>query len=296
MVYRRQKIIILVTFLTVPLLLLCTLSLYPAGMLLYQSFTSWNGYAPVKEWVGLANYRQIFTDGELFEALSHNAVYVLGGLVQNALALYFAVVLNTKLKGSNAFRVLLFLPYIINAVATAYMFTYVFDTNNGALNLILLNVGIISEPISWLGNKAIVNFTLVSIAVWKYMGFNMVIYLGALQSIPSDLYEAAKIDGAGPIQQFRYITLPSIMLIVELSLFLTIAGALEAFDLPFILTNGGPNGASATFLTNTVETAFKYSNFGLASAMAVVLLLMIAIIVPLQRLIVYRGDRKDGAN
>ena len=290
--YRIQKRIILVTFLTPPLLFLTVFTLYPAVLLVVQSFTNWNGYSPNMEFIGFANYKRVFTDGELFAALSHNAAYVLGGIVQNIIALFFAVVLNSQLKGRNAFRVLLFLPYIINGVATAYMFTFVFDTNNGAVNLILSNLGIIEQPISWLGNKSLVNFTLVSIAVWKYMGFNMVIYLGALQSIPGDLYEAARIDGANAFQQFRYITLPSILFVVELMLFLTISGGLEAFDLPFVLTNGGPNGASETFLTQTVATAFRFNNFGLASAKAVVLLLIVALIVPLQRLIVYRGDRK----
>lgn len=290
--YKTQKYIVLVAFLAIPLLLLGLFTYYPAVNLVFQSFTSWNGVSATKKWVGLANYKELFANSELFQVLTHNAVYLLAGVAQAIVALYFAVVLNSKLRGRNFFRLTLFMPYIVNGVAVAYIFSFVYDTERGALNLILGKLGIIRDPVSWLGNPKLVNFSLAAIALWKYMGLNMVLYLGALQSIPNELYEAATIDGANGWKSFRHITLPNIFPVLELLLFLSLAGSLEAFDLPFILTKGGPLGSSETFVTKTVDTAFNFSNFGLASAMGVVLFVIVAVLVFIQRKLLLRGERE----
>lgn len=289
--FRTQKKIVLICFIAIPLLLLFTFAYYPALELVRLSFMKWNGVSVNKEWVGLANYREVFSNPELFGVFRHNFAYFVIGIVQNMVALFFAVLLNTKLRGRNGFRLLLFLPYILNGVAVAYLFGYVYDTTNGSLNHLLGSLGFdqLSQT-SWLGNKDYVNYTLASVGLWRFMGFNMVIYLGALQSIPADLYEAASIDGANAWQQFTRITLPNIYKIIELNLFLTVTGALEVFDLPFVLTKGGPAGASETFVMKIIETAFQFNNYGLASAMSVVLLLFVVIVLSIQRYILTRGD------
>lgn len=287
--YKKQKYIILCTFLFVPLLLLCTFSLYPGLMLFYMSFTQWDGYSAAKEWIGLANYIEIFTNSRVFEVFKHNLYYFVGGILQNILAVYFAVILNRKQKGSYFFRVMIFLPFIMNSVAIAYMFSYVYDAEHGSLNALLSFLGLDALTISWLGSKASVNICLAFISMWKYVGFNLVIYLGALQSISHDLYEAARIDGASEWQSFRSITLPGIIRIIELNMLLTVTGALEVFDLPFIMTKGGPAGASETFVTKTVATAFNYNDYGLASAMGVVLLVIVVAVVAIQRKFLLRG-------
>lgn len=256
-----------------------------------MSFMKWNGVSANKEWIGFANYVEVFSNPDIFGVFKHNFAYFVVGIIQNMLALFFAVILNTKLRGRNGFRLLLFLPYILNGVAVAYLFGYVYDTTNGSLNAVLGSLGFeqLSQT-SWLGNKDFVNYTLASVGLWRFMGFNMVIYLGALQSIPSDLYEAASIDGANAWQKFSRITLPNIYKIIELNLFLTVTGALEVFDLPFVLTKGGPAGASETFVMKIIETAFQFNNYGLASAMSVVLLLFVVIVLSIQRYILSRGD------
>lgn len=289
MTYQRQKIGLIVLFLFAPLLLLMTFTYYPAIRLIYLSFTSWDGVSPLKEWVGLRNYSEIMGNTEVFYVFLHNIAYFVGGLLQNAIAFFFAVLLNSKLKGRNMFRTVLFLPYIMNGVAVAFMFGYVFDTNMGSLNYFLGLLGM--EPISWLGKPGLVNVSLASISAWKFMGFNMVVYLGALQSLPEDIYEAARIDGARRLQVLRYITLPGMRKIIELNLFLTVIGALEVFDLPFVLTKGGPLSASKTYVQQTVETAFQYNNFGLASAMSVLLMIVVIVVVSAQRRIV--GGKED---
>lgn len=286
--YKAQKKIILITFMLIPLALLLTFSYYPALDLVYLSMTSWDGVSPTKLWVGFQNYRELFSDPMIFSIFGHNLAYVLAGIVQVSLALFFAVLLNTKLKGRNVFKVIIFLPFIMNSVAVSYMFGYLYDPASGALNFVLGHMGM-SNKVNWLGNPHLVNFSLGFINIWRFTGFNMVIFLGALQSIPKELYEAAQIDGASAIQTFRRITFPSIVSIIEVNMFLTITGAMEVFELPFILTKGGPIGASDTFVTKTIEIAFTFGNFGLASAMGVLLLAMVGIIVTIQKKIILRG-------
>ncbi|WP_123041515.1 carbohydrate ABC transporter permease [Cohnella candidum] len=292
--YRAQKRIVLALFMTVPLLLLGLFTYYPAVKLIYMSFTDWDGLEANPRGIGWSNYAEVFRNPDLFGVFVHQIPYALIGIAQNALAIVFAVILNSKLRGRNGFRVLMFLPFIMNAVAVAFMFQYVFDTANGSLNLLLKAIGLerLSHT-SWLGNQALVNFSLASISMWRFMGYNMVIYLGALQSIPADMYEAAKIDGAGRLQTLFRLTLPNLTKIVQLNMFLTLSGALAVFDLPFALTKGGPAGASETFLYKTIETAFQFNNFGLASAMSVVLLVIVVLVLGAQNLVIGRGGREE---
>jgi raffinose/stachyose/melibiose transport system permease protein len=288
--YKTQKVIILAAFLLLPVTILLTFSYYPALNLLYMSFTSWDGLTPGKAWVGLDNYKEMFSDPKLIGVFKHNLAYLVAGFAQNIIALYFAVLLNSRMKGRNLFKIIIFLPFIMNGVAVSYMFGYMYDSQNGGLNMLLDAIGI-GSPVNWLGDRSLVNYSLAFINIWKYTGFSMVIFLGALQAIPVGLYEAAKIDGASRLQAFRYITLPSLRSIIEVNLFLTVTGSMEVFELPFILTKGGPIGASETFVTKTVDVAFTFSNFGLASAMAMVLLVLVAAILIIQRKIIMWGEK-----
>ncbi len=269
--------------------MLCAFSLYPAAALFYFSFTNWDGLGFDQHWIGFANYKEIFTRPDIFSAFKNNLYYFVGGLLQTAIALYFAVILNTKLRGRYAFRVLLFLPYVLHSVATVIMFKNVYHAEYGSLNVFLGALGLDSWKQMWLGNPHIVNFSLAFISMWKYFGLSMVIFIGALQSIPNDQYEAAKIDGAGSWQTFRFITLPSLRRVIELMLVLTLTGALEAFDIPFVMMLGA-NGTS-TFVIQTVDMAFKFENFGLASAMAVVLLFIVLFFIVLQRKVLFREGK-----
>lgn len=287
--YKTQRYLILFGFLTIPLALLCAFSLYPAAALFYFSLTNWDGLGFDQEWVGLANYKEIFMRPEIFAAFKNNLYYFIGGLIQTAIALYFAVILNGKLKGRYAFRVMLFLPYVLHSVATVIMFKNLYHAEYGSLNIFLGAIGLESWQQLWLGNPHIVNFSLAFISMWKYFGLSMVIFIGALQSIPNDLYEASKIDGAGSWQTFRFITLPSLRKVIELMLVLTLTGALEAFDIPYVMMLGA--GGTATFVTQTMDMAFKFENFGLASAMAVVLLVIVLFFIVLQRKVLFREGK-----
>ncbi|WP_341278328.1 sugar ABC transporter permease [Paenibacillus sp. FSL H8-0537] len=290
---RMQKIIILWSFLIIPLLLLGVFTYYPAISLISISFTDWNGISSVKTGVGLDNYIRVFSDPKYFEIFSHNLIYFFVGFVQIGLSLYFAVILNSKLRGRNVFRAILFSPYIINSVAIAFMFTFLLNNEVGALNVVLKEIGLGSLSMNWLSDPKIINYTLAFMSTWKYMGFMMVIIIGALQSIPNDIYEAASIDGANGFQAFRFITLPSLRRILELCFFLNLNGALSAFEFPFVIfPSGSPLGMSDTFVTNTLLTSFRYSDFGLASAMGVLLMIITIILVLAQRWLLFGRDEK----
>lgn len=290
--YKKQKNIIILSFLLVPLLLLAMFTYYPAIKLIYFSFTDWDGFSAEKPWVGLSNYREVFSNPEIFRVFTHNFAYFVMGIIQNIIAIYFAVVLNSRMRGRNVFRILLFLPYIMNGVAVAFMFGYVFDTTNGSLNLFLDFLGLHSlSQTSWLGTEGLVNYSLAFTGLWRFMGYNMVIYIASLQAIPRDIYEAAKIDGANAWNTLWRITLPNIKPVIQLNLFLTVTGALEVFDLPFVLTKGGPAGASQTYVQRVVDTAFAYSHYGLASAMSVILLFFVIFVLLLQQWVLGRGGR-----
>ncbi|SEM53237.1 carbohydrate ABC transporter permease [Paenibacillus sp. OV219] len=286
--YNKQRLLILFGFLTVPVLFSLTFSYYPALSLIYYSFTDWSGLGWDMNWVGFDNYKEVFTRPEIFGVFKNNAYYFVGGLLQTVIALYFAVILTSKLRGRNMFRSMFFLPYVLHSVAIVIMFKNVYHFEYGALNIFLSAIGLESWQQQWLGNPHIVNFALAFISMWKYFGLSMVIFIGALQSIPADLYEASKIDGASGWQAFRFITIPSIRSVIELMMILTLTGALEAFEIPYIMMLGAND--TNTFVSKTVDIAFTFHKAGLASAMAVVLLLIVILFIIIQRKLLFRGE------
>ena len=279
------KLFIVIGFLFIPLMLVAVFSYYPLFKLFQLSFTDWNGATSFFEYIGLENYYTIFSDGEVFATLKNNLAYAVISIVQIAFGIYLAVILNDRLKGRNFFKSIIFMPYIINGVAVAFMFNFMYDYQNGPLNVFLRNFGLGSFAVRWLGDNYSINFSLAFINLWRFLGFTMVIFLGALQSISNELYEAADIDGATFFQKIRFITLPGIKRVIELNLLLGINGSLQVFFEPFVITNGGPGGLSETFVTKTLKMAFNFQNFGAASAMGVVLLIIILLLVGGQRLV-----------
>lgn len=270
-------------FLLVPLVLLITFTYYPMVKMFWYSVTNWDGVSPVQKFIGPKNYIEIYTRPELFRVFLVSLYYVAGSFVQMALALYFATILSFSVRFKSLFKGILFFPYLINAVAIAMMFLF-FLRPGGALDAILHVAHLGGLTQQWLGDRAVVNFSLAGVSVWRYMGLNFVLFLGAIQSIPAQIYEAAELDGASKWQQFRYLIAPGIRPIIGLSFILAIAGALSVFEIPFIMLNGA-NG-SETFVIQTVRLAFQNQKFGLASASAVVLLLLVLLVTWVQRKLV----------
>ena len=259
--------------------LLLLLTYVPAANLIRYSLTDWSGLGPIESFVGLENYIEVFTEPEIFSVFGVSVYYFVGSFVQMAIALYFATLLSFSTKFSNFFRGILFFPYLINGVAIGFVFLYLFQPG-GTLDTVLSWVGV-SDPPQWLGDASIANYSLSATSVWRFTGLNFVLFLGAIQSISSEQYEAADIDGANRFQQFRYIIFPGIRRIIGLSFILAIAGSLSVFEIPLIMT-GGANG-TATFVLQALQTAFNFRQVGLASAMAVVLLFIVLIVTWVQR-------------
>lgn len=278
--YKTQKKILIIAFLAVPLLLLTVFSYLPLVWMSIYSFHDWNGYSKNMEYVGLKNYIDLFSRPEYFSVFKVSLYYFGASLAQIVLALYFASVLSFKLKGKEFFKGVLFFPYLLNGVAIGFIFLYFFRPD-GTLDTLLRTLGLSDRIQLWLGNPKIINFSLAGTSVWRYMGFNFILFLGSIQSVAEELYEAAELDGANRWHQFRYIIFPSIRRIIELNLILSISGSISAFEIPYIMT-GGSNG-SKTFVIQTVDTAFKFQKFGMASAMGIVLLSIVIVVTLIQR-------------
>ncbi|BFH65215.1 carbohydrate ABC transporter permease [Paenibacillus azoreducens] len=281
--YKTQRKLIIVLFSLIPVTLLFTFSYLPVFNMFKYSFTDWNGYSKHYDYVGFDNYKTIFTDSKYFTVFKVSLYYFVGSFVQMAIALYFATILSFKVRLKNFFKGVLFFPYLLNGVAIGFIFLFFFRPD-GTLDTLMQSFGLGEYTQGWLLNPNIINISLSGASVWRYMGFNFIIFLGAISSIGKDVYEAADIDGANRWHQFRHIILPSIKSIVQLNLILAISGAISAFDIPYIMT-GGSNGSN-TFVIQTVNTAFKFNKLGLASAMAVVLLFIVIIVTLLQKLLI----------
>lgn len=275
-----QRTLTICGFLAIPLILLFVFTYLPFVDMVEYSFFRWDGYSD-KVFIGLENYKTLFDEPQYFAAFKSSIYYFIGSIVQIAIALYFANVFFYKLRGKNFFKGILFFPYLLNGVAIGFVFLYFFKPD-GVLDSILLALGVAKQNLPlWLGDTALVNWSLTFVSVWRYMGQNMVMFCGATQSISSELFEAAQIDGAGRWQQFRYIMLPNIRSIISLNLILAVKGAISVYEIPFIMTKG--TGGSMTFVIKTLSTAFTDKKIGLSCAMGVILLIIVMIITFVQK-------------
>lgn len=277
-------------FLLIPTVLLAMFSYYPLAKLFQLSITDWDGLSPSVNYVGLKNYKEIFQQKELFSVFLNNMAYVLVAFLQQFAGLLLAILLDSNLKGRNTFRGILFMPYIINGVAIAFMFNYMYDFTNSPINVFLKFIGLEGLAVHFISTGYTSNLWLAFISFWRYVGYTMVIYLAALQSVPGEIYEAARVDGAGFFQIIKSITFPNIKTMFKLSLLLSINGSLQAYFEPFLLTKGGPNGRTDTFITKTLSLAFDYNKYGKASAMGVILLFIILSLVVVQKLFFKEED------
>jgi multiple sugar transport system permease protein len=269
-------------FLIAPLVLLIAFTYAPIVNMVAYSFTDWDGVSPELHYTGAENYAELFTRPELFEVFFVSGYYLAASVVQIGAALYFATVLSFNVRFRNFFKGVLFFPYLINGVAIGFVFLYFFQ-DGGTLDALLALFGYDGDR-AWLGTPTSANVSLAGVSVWRYLGLNFVLFLGAIQSIPGELYEAAELDGANRWQQFRHIIAPGIRPVLSLSVILSVSGSLSVFEIPYIMT-GGATGTE-TFVIQTVKLAFQFNKTGLASAAAVVLLLIILAVTWVQRRLV----------
>lgn len=276
-----QKAMVILAFLTIPLVLLMVFTYIPFAEMVRYSFYDMK-YVGARRFVGLKNYVKVFSRTDCFGALKLSLYYMLGSVVQLVLALFMASVLSFKVKGGSLFKGLMFFPFLINGIAIGFIFKF-FYTRGFVFDTVLQWCGFSLENLPyWLKDQSVNNFSLVGTSVWRYFGQNMVLFIGAIMSVDSELYEAAMLDGVNKFQQFIYIILPSIKTIFVLNIILSISGSLSAFEPPYVITDGA-NG-TGTYFVVMHEIAHTQQKVGLASAMAVVLLIIIFIVTILQKL------------
>lgn len=274
------------------LILFAIFGLFPLLFSLYLAFQTWeptNGMAAM-EFVGLGNFAFAIQDEWFWKSLGNTAWMALAsGVPQHVVAIPLAYFIHSSFKRlRNGVVGAYFLPYITSTVAIAIMFSSLFSTDFGLINLAINSIGSIpglgwlapSESIDWMGDPANIKPAVSMIVFWRYVGFNVVLYLAALQTIPKDIYEAATMDGAGRFQQFFYITLPSLRPMIYFGVTLSVIGGLQLFEEPFILT-GGRGGSDQAGMTTAIylyRMAFDFNDFGAASAMSWLLFVVVVVL------------------
>lgn len=243
----------------------------------YISLCKWNGYSPDKTFVGIQNYVEMFSDKRLWTAFVNTLIYSLVSTVlQNVIGLAAALFVNSRFKGNNIVRVVIYMPIMISSLIMGYIMYFFLTYDNGVLNDILAIFGI--APVDWLANGKWGIFFITAINIWQYAGYCMIIYLSGLQNISKTYIEAAQIDGAGRFAQFRYVTLPMLIPAITTAFMIDLINGLKIFDGIISLTNGGPNYATHSMMTYLNSQYFLAEKAGYASAIGVAAFIIIMIV------------------
>jgi len=242
-------------------------SLYPILFSLYLSFTTWNGNGPIKL-VGLDNFTLLFKDAVFWQSMGNGVIiFALTVPVMLLASLALAVVLNTKrVRGFRIYRAILFMPYITNMVAAGFAFRLLLNQPDGLVDTLLADIGL--GPVPWLESVSGARISLALLIIWAWLGYNMVIMLAGLQTIPADLTDAARIDGANNVQAFFLVTIPMMRPVITFTVVLSTIGSFGLFTEVYTLTGGGPINATVTPIIAIFRQAFGNFRFGYASAMS----------------------------
>ena len=268
------KAALIVLFLAPAMLLFVVFVMFPVFQAAYYSLFRWNGLGPLTNFVGLQNYITIFNDRVFRVALGNNLfIMALSLLVQLPFSLVLALMVGRKLRGRTVFRLIFFLPYVLSEVVTGLIWSFIYQPSFGLLNTFIKAIYPVFEGTVWLGIGTVMP-AMFAVITWKYFGFHLMLFVAGLQEIPHEVEEAALIDGANNLQSIRYVTLPMLGSTIRLSIFLSVLGSLQFFDLIWVMTLGGPINASETMATYLVKFGFQRFQLGSGSAAAVILFLM----------------------
>jgi multiple sugar transport system permease protein len=289
---RFEKYVLVFAFLLIPLSLLIMFTYVPFFDMIKYSLYQWK-LNSVREPILVAftdkdNYLAFFTNKEYWQVLLVSLFYLVGSFIQIALALFYATIFYWKPKGGKFFKGVMFLPSLLNGVAIGLMFLLIFrpSEDGGVINTIIRQITgstTSATDIKFFSSFFLGNTILTFVSVWRYMGNNMVMFAGSMESIFRDVFEAAEIDGANRWQQFTHIILPGIKNIVYLNLILAVNGALQVYEIPMIMQPH--NSYTQTFIMKTLNIAFENGNIGLGSAMGIVLLLIVLLIALIQKVV-----------
>ncbi|WP_202924242.1 carbohydrate ABC transporter permease [Cellulomonas sp. H30R-01] len=274
-------------FVAAPVLGYLLFTLYPIGFAVYASLTSWNGLGPMR-FVGLENYVDLISDEYFHKALFNTFFYMIGIPIGLALSLLLALALNRKIPGRTAFRTIYYVPVISSLAAIAIVWQFAYNGDFGLVNQVLAWFGI--QGPDWLQNTATVKPAIIIMAIWKGLGYSTLLYLAAIQSVPASLLEAAALDGANAFQRFRSIIMPMVR---PVTFFLVvtnvIAGSQIFTEINIMTPTGGPEFSSASVVWYIVRKAFKYQQMGYATAMSIVLGILVLVITLIQ----FRLNRRN---
>ncbi len=267
-------------FLAPALLLLSVFLIFPIIYLAYLSFTGGSFTRSGVHWVGINNYLRLLLTPDFWQVIFNTIYFTIGTVIPSiAIALGLAVLLDKKLPFTGAFRTIYFIPSIVSLVAAGLGFRWLFQTD-GAINSLLVNFGF--NKIEWLSDPLWAMPVLILLSIWKQIGFNMVVFLAGLQTIPTSRYEAAELDGANGWQQFWYITLPGIQPTLIFAAITTAIFTLKSFEQVYVITGGGPMNSTNLLVYYIYDRAFAQFDFGYAAAAAMVLLAFTSVLVYLQ--------------
>ncbi|WP_041808115.1 carbohydrate ABC transporter permease [Evansella cellulosilytica] len=258
------------------LFLVSVLIFIPLILTGYYGLMKWDGIGAM-EFIGLENYLRVIQDDKFWQSATHSFLLALFSTLSLAIYLAVSMILASKIKGANLLRKIYLIPMLLSSVAIAQLWIKIYNPSNGMLNTILGYLGVQNPPL-WLADTNIVLYSIFIPILWQYAGFYILIYYAALKGIPESIMEAARIDGASPIQIAYKIKLPLIMGIVKVTIVLAIVGSLKYFDLIYVMTGGGPNGASEVMASYMYKLAFGNYNFGYGSAVGFMLLLITLIV------------------
>ena len=262
---------------------------YPVIFNIFIGFTEWSGLGEPR-WTGLVNYKKVLADSA-FRIVLKNFVFITGAFVilDCGLGMVIAAVIKMRLKISGLAKVLIYLPLVLSPVIIGYTFRLLLEANNGIVNVLLRKVGLEELTRQWLIDPYIVLFVLLFILLWQGVGFAMILYIAGISGIPSSVYEAARIDGAGEAAQFFYITIPLLRGTTYTLVIMNVITYIKLFDLVQVMTGGGPGNTTVTFTIYVYDKAFKLYDMGGASAVATIMLLISLILTAVQLKMYDRG-------
>lgn len=263
------------------LLLIIVLIFVPIILSGYFGLMKWDGIGAM-EFIGLDNYIAALQDAKFWQSAKHSFLLALFSALSLIGYLAVALILASKIKGANFLRKIYLIPMLLSSVAIAQLWIKVYNPSNGMLNSILMTLGI-NNPPEWLADPNIVLYAIFVPIIWQYAGFYILIYYAALKNIPESLIEAARIDGATPLQIAFRIKIPLIMNVFKMTIVLAIVGSLKYFDLIYVMTSGGPNGASEVMASYMYKLAFSSYDFGYGSAIGFLLLIITLIVTVIVR-------------
>ena len=274
------------------MLLFAFVVLIPTARGVYYAFTDWDGLDPDFSFIGLDNFATMLADPDAMQAIWHTLLIAVAiTVIQNGVGLLLALGVNSVIKSRNVLRVFLFAPAVITPIVTAYLWRNLLGPG-GAVNSLLAAVGLDSWQRNWLGDPELALWSIVGVIVWQFAGYSMVIFLAGLQSVPTEVIEAAAIDGAGPVRRFWSVTRPMLAPAFTINLMLSIIGGIKLFDQVWALTGGGPGHATDTLSTLIYKDAFTLGEFGYSIALAVVLTIIVAVVSTGQYTLLARNERE----